>query len=175
MESVNKEVENMESALDLNAVVDGKALSEWVMSDNGLVDYSRLKFGYNVSNTKGHVVIDLGEYEYDPDVRETAYRNGVDLARVSACARYGAAYKGMRYKTAIDGWDHLMSFLGGYRGATIEEYVLYFFKILDGEVYISETCHHVFVSGRACTTQEEWTAAVDAMAEKWTGRRRDRE
>ena len=175
MESVNKEMAKMESTLDLNIVVDGKALSEWVMSDNGLVDYSKLRFGYNVSNTKGRVIFDLGEYEFDPDVRKTVYRNGVDLARVAACARYSAAYKGMHPKTAIDGWDHMMSFLGGYKGATIDEYVLYFFEILDGDIYISETCHHVFVSGRACRSQEEWTAAVNAMAPKWTGRRRDRD
>ena len=164
-----------ESNLNLNDVVDGKTLSEWVMSDHGLVDYSKLKFGHNVSNTKGRVIFDLGEYEFDPDVRETVYQNGVDLARVAACARYHTEYKGMRFKTAIDGWDHMMSFLHGYRNATISDYVIYFFQILDGDIYISETCHHVFVSGRACTSQEEWAAAVDEMGKKWTGRRRDRE
>ena len=115
-----------ESNLNLNDVVDGKTLSEWVMSDHGLVDYSKLKFGHNVSNTKGRVIFDLGEYEFDPDVRETVYQNGVDLARVAACARYHTEYKGMRFKTAIDGWDHMMSFLHGYRNATISDYVIYF-------------------------------------------------
>ena len=71
-----------ESNLNLNDIVDGKALSEWVMSDDGLVDYSKLKFGHNVSNTKDRVIIDLGEYEFDPDVRKTVYQNGIDLARV---------------------------------------------------------------------------------------------
>ncbi len=38
--------------LDLDVVVDGKPLREWLKSDEGLVDYDRLECGRNVSNTE---------------------------------------------------------------------------------------------------------------------------
>ena len=37
----------------------------------------------------------------------------------------------------------------------------------DGDIYISETNHHVFVKGRKYT-QEEWEDAVEKLSKKYT-------
>lgn len=76
-------------------VVEGKKLKDWLKSDEGLVDYEKCEFGNNVSNKKGIIIYDLGEFEHDPDVKETTYFNGVDMARVIAALKYGTPYKGM--------------------------------------------------------------------------------
>ena len=45
-----------------DAVVDGKKMSEWLKSDEGLVDYSKCEFGKNVSNSEDIGIYDLGEF-----------------------------------------------------------------------------------------------------------------
>lgn len=157
----------MESFKYANIVVDGKKLSEWLKSDEGLVDYSKCKFGHNVSNTENYIIYDLGEYEYDSTVVETRYCNGVDLARVAGCAKYHASYYNMSVVTALNGDDYVRIFYNSYRNATIQDFVLYFFRILDGDIYISETNHHVFVKGRFCESDEEWRAAVEELSTKY--------
>ena len=142
--------------------VDGKKLKDWLKSDEGLVNYKKCKFGVNVSNTKGTIIFDLGEYEYDPSVGETTYHNGVDLARVAGAIKYGVPYKGMSMYTALNGDDYVRIFYGSFEDATIMDFVVYFFQLVRGDIYISETNHHVFVKGYNCD-QEEWKAVVDEL------------
>lgn len=142
--------------------VAGKKLKDWLKSDEGLVDYEKCEFGKNVSNTKGIVIYDLGEYEFDSNVAETTYCNGVDLARVAAAVKYGKAYKGMSLYTAINGDDYVRIFLNGFENPSTEDFVIYFYQLLDGDIYISETNYHVFVKGRT-STDEEWEAAVQEL------------
>ena len=143
-------------------VVDGKKLKDWLKSDEGMVNYEACEFRKNVSNTKGIVIFDLGEYEFDPDVGETRYCNGVDLARVLAVREYGVPYKGMSMVTALNGEDYVRIFYNTYRDVTIKDIVFGYFKLLDGDVYISETNYHVFVKGRIAT-DEEWQATVEEL------------
>lgn len=147
-----------------NNVVDGKKLSEWLKSDEGLVDYSKCKFRHNVSNSPDIVIFDLDEYEFDPDVGETTYHNGVDLARVAACVKYGSPYKGMSLVTALNGDDYVRIFFNNFVGATIQDFIIYFFRLLDGDIYISETNYHVFVKGRPAATEEECKATVEKLS-----------
>lgn len=151
--------------IDLQAVVDGKRIVDWLKSDEGLVDYKKCELGKNVSNTKGIIIFDLGEFEHDPDVRETRYCNGVDLARVAGVVQYGVPYKGMSMKTAFDGDDYVRIFYNSFANPTIQEFIMYFYRIIGEDIYISETNHHVFVKGRS-STDEEWKAAVHALYEK---------
>ena len=146
-------------------VVDGKKLKDWLKSDEGLVNYEACKFGKNVSNTKGIVIYDLGEYEYDPEVVVTRYCNGVDLARVLGAIKYGKPYKGMSLFTALNGDDYVRIFYNSYRDVTIKDIILGHACLLDGEVYISETNYHVFVKGRI-GTQEERAAAANELQER---------
>ena len=145
-----------------DAVVAGKKMSEWLKSDEGLVDYSKCGFGKNVSNKENIGIYDLGEFEYDPGVGETRYCNGVDLARVAGCIEYGEPYYGMSPITALNGDDYVRIFYNSFRDITIKDFVLYFFRILDGDIYVSETNYHVFVKGRFYE-EEEWHAAVDEL------------
>ena len=142
--------------------VAGKKLKDWLKSDEGLVNYSKCKFLKNVSNTKDVIIIDLGEYEHDPTVGETTYCNGVDLARVAGCVRYSEPYKGMHPVTALNGDDYVRIFMHSFENISIEDFVIYFFRLLDGVIYISETNYHVFVKGRN-GSDEEWKAAVDEL------------
>ena len=150
-----------------DAVVDGKKIKDWMKSDEGLVDYEKCEFRKNVSNTDKFIIYDLGEYEYDPDVRQTVYCNGVDLARVAACVRYGAQYDGMSLVTAFNGDDYVRIFFNTFENATIRDFIVYFFHLLDGDIYISETNYRVFVKGRE-GEEEEWKAVVEELY----GRRR---
>ena len=142
--------------------VEGKKLKDWLKSDEGLVKYEACEFGVNVSNTKGIVIFDMGEYEHDPDVGQTHYCNGVDLARVIGALKYGSPYKGMSMMTALEGDSYLRNFLYNFTEISIEDVIIYFFHLVDGDVYISETNYHVFVKGRTCS-DEEWKAAVDNL------------
>lgn len=155
----------MENFQYADVVVDGKKLSEWLKSDEGLVDYSKCEFSRNVSNTDDYIIYDLGEFEHDPTVKQTRYCNGVDLARVAGSVKYGEPYYGMRTVTAYNGDDYVRIFFNSFINATIQDFVTYFFRIIDGDIYISETNFHVFVKGRR-STQEEWEAAVDALYSK---------
>ena len=143
--------------------VSGKKLKDWLMSDEGLVDYEKCEFKRNVSNKKGRCIFDLGEYEFDSSVGVTTYHNGVDLARVAGAVMYDEPYYGMRMVTALNGDDYVRIFKNSFTDATLEDFVLYFFKLLDGEIYISETNYHVFVKGRSECTDEEWKATVDEL------------
>lgn len=159
----------MENWTDGNGIVNGKFIKDWVQSDEGMVDYSKCEFKRNVSNNEEYVIFDLGEYEYDPDVGQTTYRNGVDLARVVGAIQYDEPYKGMRYMTALEGDDYVRNFLYAFDDVTIDDFVLYFFHLLDGDIYISEINHHVFIKGKK-PTEEEWQDAV----EKFNSKRRKR-
>ena len=142
--------------------VDGKKLKDWLKSDEGLVNYEACEFRKNVSNTKGIVIYDLGEYEYDPEVGITKYCNGVDLARVLGAVEYGEPYKGMRLVTALNGDDYVRIFYNTYTDVTIKDIVLGHLRLLDGDVYISETNYHVFAKGRI-GTKEEFNAAIEEL------------
>lgn len=148
-----------------NEVVDGKKIKDWMKSDEGLVDYKKCEFGKNVSNTEAFKIYDLGEYEYDPDVRQTVYCNGVDLARVAGCVKYGEKYDGMSLVTAFNGDDYVRIFFNSFENATIQDFIMHFFQVLDGDIYISETNYRVFVKGRSYT-DEEWKEAVDKLKAK---------
>lgn len=41
--------------------------------------------------------------------------------------------------------------------------MIYFLRLLDGDVYISETNYHVFAKGRLPKTKEEWHDAVEEL------------
>ena len=149
-----------------DCVIEGKTIKDWMKSDEGLVDYKKCKFRKNVSISDQFIIYDLGEYEFDSSVGETTWCNGVDLARVAACVKYGEPYGGMSLVTAINGDDYVRIFFHNFIGATIPEFILYFFRLLDGDIYISETNHHVFVKGRS-GTDEEWDAAAKVLKAKW--------
>lgn len=155
----------MNTWVDGNAIIEGKTIREWAMSDNGLIDYEKCVFKHNVSNNDEYVIYDLGEYEYDPEVVQTTYCNGVDLARVAGSIRYNEPYKGMRYTTALNGDDYVRIFMNSFKGATIEDFVVYFFHLTEGDIYISETNHHVFVKGKN-PTESVWKKAVDTLYQK---------
>jgi len=146
-----------------NAVVDGKKISEWLKSDEGRVDYSKCEFGKNVCNSEDYIIYDLGEYEHNPRVMETHYHNGVDLARVAGCIKYSESYYGMSDITALNGDDYVNIFYESFRDITIRDFVIYFLRLLDGDVYISETNYHVFAKGRLPKTKEEWHDAVEEL------------
>lgn len=152
----------METFRYAEAVVDGKKIKDWLKSDEGLVNYEACEFRKNVSNTKGIVIYDLGEYEYDPEVGETTYCNGVDLARVLGAVKYGVPYKGMSLYTALNGDDYVRIFYHDFRDATIQDIILGHLRLLDGDIYISETNYHVFVKGRI-GTEEEQIAAIEEL------------
>lgn len=149
-----------------DCVVEGKKISDWVKSDEGLVDYEKEEFGLNVSNSKDYVIFDLGEYEYDATVNVTRYHNGLDLARVAGSVKYHEPYGGMHPMTAINGDDYVRIFYNGFRDASIQDFVIYFFQLLDGDIYISEKNYHVYVKGREPVSQEEWEAAVHELYKK---------
>lgn len=145
-----------------NYEVEGKKLKDYLKSDQGLVDYEKCEFGKNVSKQKGIIIYDMGEFEHDPEVAETTYFNGVDMARVVAGLKYGVPYKGMRLYDALEGDSYVRNFAMWYTELSVEDYVLYFFRLLDGDVYISETNYHVFVKGRT-SEEEEWKEAVNKL------------
>jgi len=155
----------MEECKYADAIVDGKKIKDWMKSDEGLVDYEKCEFRKNVSNTKEFIIYDLGKYEYDPDVRQTVYCNGVDLARVAGCVKYGEQYDGMSIVTAFNGDDYVRIFFNTFENATIQDFIMYFFQVLDGDIYISETNYRVFVKGRSYT-DEEWKEAVEKLTAK---------
>ena len=159
--------------LDLDLVVDGKPLREWLKSDEGLVDYDRLECGRNVSNTESFIIYDLGLFCHDPDVGETHYHNGVDLARVTALIVMGA-YRDMSYDTvdlyaALEGDDYTRIFFNSVDNAMIADYVFRFYKLIDGDVYISDDCHHVFIKGRAGSSEERqaFANALNGRIHEW--------
>ena len=152
---------------DGDAIVAGKTIREWTKSDEGLVDYSKCEFKKNVSNNKEYMIFDLGEFEHDPEVRKTVYCNGVDLARVAGCVHYDEPYKGMSYYAAVNGDDYVRIFMHSFKEITIEDFVMYFFRMLGGDIYISETNHHVFVKGRD-SSEEEWKNAVEELYSRST-------
>lgn len=162
IKTIGREGAEMAECKYADVVVDGKRIKDWVKSDEDLVDYAKCEFLSNVSNTDGTVIYDLGEYEYDSKVEETRYCNGVDLARVAACVKYGEQYDGMRFVTAINGDDYVRIFYNSFRDATIQDFIIYFFRLLDGDIYISETNYRVYVKGRV-GTEEEWKAAVEEL------------
>ena len=49
------------------------------------IDYNNTNFFANVSTKDDLVVYYLGQFEEDPDVKETRYHNGLDLVRIAAC------------------------------------------------------------------------------------------
>lgn len=150
--------------------VEGKKIKDWLKSDEGLVDYEKCEFGKNVSKKKGIVIFDMGEYEHDPNVGDTTYFNGVDMARVIAGTKYGEPYKGMSMYYALEGDSYLRNFAMWYSELSVKDYVLYFFQLLDGDVYISETNYHVFVKGRTYE-EDEWKAAVNELYSRQIERR----
>ena len=145
--------------------IEGRKLTDYLESDEGLVDYSKSEFGKNVSNTKEYVIFDLGEYEYDSTVKPIYY-NGLDLSRIAACSRYHTPYGGMRLFTALEGDDHMRIFFNSYVGATIQEFIFAFFSLIDGDMYISESSYHVYVKGRI-GTKEEREEVIKVMTEKY--------
>lgn len=143
-------------ALDMAVVIDGKPLKEWLKSDEGLVDYSKCEFGADVSNNPKYRIFDLGKFEHDPSVGKTRYHNGVDLARVAGIA---TSYRDEEYDTisittALDGDLSVQVFFGQISNANIQDFVYRFFHVIDGDIYISETNHRVFVKGRKGTEEE---------------------
>lgn len=143
-------------------VINGKPLSEWLKDDDGKVDYSRAEFGKNISNTKGYVVFDMGEFVVDPEVC-TDYVNGVDMIRLA-----GAAYNADPYDdrmdmiTPYDGEDVYRIFMLGMENPTLEDFILNFFKLINGNVYISRTTRHVYVTGNI-GPEDAWNRAVDTF------------
>ena len=148
-----------------DCIVEGKPIKEWLKSDEGLVDYEKCEFLKNVSNSDEIVIYDLGEYVFDPDVRKSRWCNGVDLARVAACVKYDESYEEQNIVTAMNGDDYVRIFFNNFIGASIQEFILYFYYLLNGDIYISETNGHVFVKG--CKgSDEEWEAAVEVLKSK---------
>lgn len=140
----------------LNTVVDGKKIGEWLKSDEGLVAYDKCEFGANVSNSSEWIIYDLGMFYYDPFVAETRYHNGIDLARVAGVATSyrDESYDELSYKSAIDGDDYVTIFFNSVRDASIKDFIFRFFHVIEGDIYISETCNRVFVKGKKGTEDE---------------------
>ena len=151
-----------------NVIIEGQKLTDLLQSDEGMVDYSNCEFGKNVSTTKEYVIYHLGEYEYDSSVKPIYY-NGLDLSRIAACSKYHTPYGGMRLFTALEGDDYMRIFFNCYVGATIEEYIFYFFSLIDGDMYISKTNYHVYVKGRI-GTKEEREKVIEILKEKYKNR-----
>ena len=141
---------------ELNTIVEGKSLREWLKTDNGLVDYDKCEFGADVSNNSEWRIFDLGKFYHDPSVMKTRYHNGVDLARVAGVATSyrDEEYDNLSYKSALDGDDYVTIFFNQIENATIADFVFRFFHIIDGDIYISETCERVFVKGRRGSEEE---------------------
>lgn len=148
-----------------NVTIDGHKLIDLLQSDKGMVDYSNCEFGKNVSTTKEYVIFHLGEYEYDSSVRPI-YHNGLDLSRIAACSKFHTPYGGMRLTTALEGDDYMRIFFNAYLGATIQDFIFYFFSLIDGDMYISETNYHVYVKGRI-GTEEEREKFIEILSEKY--------
>lgn len=78
-----------------NIIIEGKSLAEWMKPDLDFIDYNNTTFFANVSTDNTFTVYYLGQYEYDPDVKDTTYHNGLDLARIAACSECHAPYNNM--------------------------------------------------------------------------------
>lgn len=148
-----------------NVVVDGKPLGEWLKEDAGMVNYEKNEFGHNVSTNPDYVIYDLGKFLYDPSVRETRYQNGVDLARVAASVHYWVPYHEVDDFEAINGDDLVRIFFNALEDVTVTDFILNFFKILDGEIYISKENFKVYVKGRI-GSDEERKAVIDDYARR---------
>lgn len=87
---------------------------------------------------------------------ETRYHNGVDLTRVAGIATSYSDedYDTIRNTTTLDGDLSVQIFFGQMRNSTIQDFVYLFFHVIDGDIYISETNHRVFVKGRTGTEEE---------------------
>lgn len=146
---------------NLDVVINGKKLKDWLKSDEGRVDYSKCEAGMNVSNSDEYSIYDLGAFYHDPSVRETWYHNGVDLVRVAgvAISIHDEYYDTISEFSVLEGYDYARLFFSHLKNATIQDFVYYFFRLLDGEIYISETNCRVYVKGRK-GTQEEIEAFV---------------
>lgn len=140
----------------LDVMIDGKMLKDWLKSDEGMVDYSKCETGVDVSNNPEYRIYDIGGFVHDPSVMETRYHNGVDLARVAGVATSyrDEGYDDISVSTAMDGDLSVQIFFNSLKDATIQDFVYRYFHIIDGDIYISETNHRVFIKGRKGTDEE---------------------
>ncbi len=155
----------MENFKFADVIVEGKRIADYVKSDEGLVDYSIDEFLVNVSSSDEFIIYDLGEYLHDSRVGKTTYYEGLDLARVTACAQFHTTYHKMSFVTAMEGDDYTRVFFQSFRKPTIEDYIFYYFHLLDGDLYISNHNYHVYVKGRI-GTEEERKETLDCLAQK---------
>ena len=66
------------------------------------------------------------------------------------------------------GDDYARIFFNAFRDVTIKDFVLYFFKLLDGDIYVSHTSYKVYAKGRVPSGDEEWKAAVEDLYNRST-------
>jgi len=159
--NLSEEEINADFELLKEVVVNGRKLVDWLMSDEGLVDYEKSEFGHNISNTEEWIIYDMGGYWFDPGVRDTIYEHGIDMARLAGAKYNYEPYDDMAAITPYDGYDVIKIFLGSFDKATVKDYILYHYKLIDGYAYISETSHHVYVKGRVGSKEEREAAYAD--------------
>ncbi|MBE5963417.1 MAG: hypothetical protein IKL73_05560 [Lachnospiraceae bacterium] len=112
------------------------------------IDYNNTNFFANVSTKDDLVVYYLGQFEEDPDVKETRYHNGLDLVRIAACSECHTPYNGMQLDYQYTGDDLVRIFYNHYENATIQDFIKRFFDLNDGDMYISSINNGVYVEGR---------------------------
>lgn len=130
-----------------NIIIEGKSIAEWMKPDLDFIDYSNTTFFANVSTDKAFTVYYLGQYEYDPDVKDTTYHNGLDLARIAACSECHAPYNNMFADYPLTGDSLVRIFFNHYPNANIADYIERFFNLGDGDVFIGRNLG-IYVIGR---------------------------
>ena len=76
------------NSIDLEEIVDGRPLREWLKSDEGMVDYDKLEFGHNVSNTEDYLIYDLGSVDRSAYLTEMPVKPAGDGFLVAAFVCY---------------------------------------------------------------------------------------
>lgn len=143
--------------------IQGKKIIDYLIDDTNYIDKEKRaknEIFSNISNDENTIVWDIGPFWYNPSVVETTYFNGVDLARVIGSAEFGVPFNEVNDYEALEGDDYFRSYLHAAKSFSIESFVLYEYKLLDGNIYISKENLHVHISGRMAKDQDEWNEAV---------------
>ena len=144
--------------------LEDKYLVDYLIDDEQYIDpekRDKKELFLNISKNKDLVIYDLGPFWHDPSVNETTYINGVDLARVMGCLVFGRGYFLLDDYQALEGDDYFRIFLHSIKEFSIEKFVMYEFKLLNGNVYISKGDLNVHVSGRQAKDEAEWKEYVE--------------
>ena len=152
---------------DMNAIVDGKRIRDWLMPDKNIVKSGDLF--ENISKNQDVVIYDFGPFVVDDEVVQTWYSNGVDLARAYAASYWKVPYDEVNDYEAIEGHDYVRISYDQIRDCSVADFITYRYNLLDGYFYISKESGHVMLYGRRGDEKER-----NAVYEEISGRLSDK-